>query len=138
MQLKSTSYLLVGEEISKVEVLTNRVGHQAGGDSDSPAKQEGNQDASILAQQQWFQGVVEAKVHPPVDEDANSRDCEASVEALDPVRLEGFNIDVNQTIELALATLALGIIGKPVTTISTGQYDKVADNTGIMLWDDIE
>ena len=93
--------------------LTNGVGHEPSSDSDSPSKEEGQEDTSILAQEQWLQCVVEAEVHATVDEDTNSRDGEASVQALDTVGLEGLHVYVNQTVELALTTLALGIVGQP-------------------------
>ena len=93
--------------------LTNGIGHEAGSDGDSPSKNEGDQDTSVLSQKQWFQGVVEAKIHPAVDENTNSRDGEASVESLDAIRLESLRIDVNESVELSLASLALSIISKP-------------------------
>ena len=76
-------------------IFTNGVGHEASSDSDRPAEKEGDQDASVLTQQQWLQSIVEAKIHPPVDEDANSRDRKASVEPLDTVRFEGLHIDID-------------------------------------------
>ena len=93
--------------------LTNGIGHEAGSDGDSPSKNEGDQDTSVLSQKQWFQGVVEAKIHPAVDENTNSRDGEASVETLDAVGLEGLDVHVDKAVELALATLALGVVSQP-------------------------
>merc|ERR1719367_1804192 len=65
------------------------VRHESCSDSDSPSKEERQEHTSILAQQQRLQGVVEAEVHATVDEDAHGRDGEASVQALDAVRLKG-------------------------------------------------
>merc|ERR1712105_210301 len=59
------------------------VGHEASGDGDSPAKQEGKSHSSISSQNQRLQSVVQTKVHPTVDEDTDSRDGESSVESLD-------------------------------------------------------
>ena len=107
------------------------VGHEASGDGDGPAKQEGNGDASISSQDEGLQGVVETKVHPAVaagnrletikgekereysHEDTDGRDGESSVESLDAVRLEGLHVDINETVELSLAALALSVIGQP-------------------------
>merc|ERR1712144_141326 len=91
----------------------NGVGHQAGGDGDGPAQQEGKTHVGIVAQQEGLQGVEHTKVHAAIDEDTDSRDGEASVESLDAVRLEGLGVDINETVELSLASLALGVIGQP-------------------------
>merc|ERR550517_449424 len=48
-----------------------------------------------------------------VDEDTDSRDGEASVDALDTIRLQGLDIDIDQTVELTLSTLALVVVGQP-------------------------
>ena len=49
----------------------------------------------------------------PVDEDTDGGDGESSVQALDAVGLEGLDVHVDQTVELSLTTLALGIVGQP-------------------------
>merc|ERR1719341_2306977 len=77
-------------------------------------------DTSVLAQEQRLQGVVEAEVHATVDEDADGRDGEASVQALDAIGLEGLHVHVNQTVELTLATLTLGIVGQSGPSIVEG------------------
>merc|ERR1712079_959907 len=86
----------------------NGVGHEPSSDGDSPSQEEGEEDPSVLAKQQRLQGVVEAEVHATVDEDANCRDGEASVQALDAVGLESLYVHVDQAVELAFTTLALG------------------------------
>merc|ERR1719427_1803506 len=89
------------------------VGHEASGDGDSPAKEEGQSHSSISSQNQRLQSVVQTKVHPTVDEDTDSGDGESSVESLDTVGLQGLGVDIDETVELPLTTLALGVIGKP-------------------------
>ena len=42
------------------------VGHQTGGDGDSPTKQEGHSDPGISSEHHRLQGVVQTKVHPAV------------------------------------------------------------------------
>merc|ERR1719151_604618 len=79
-----------------------------------------DKDTGILAQEQRLQGVVEAEVHATVDEDADSGDGEASVQALDTVRLEGLHVHIDQTVELAFTTLTLGIVSQPGPSVVKG------------------
>merc|ERR1719225_2236611 len=60
-----------------------------------------------------LQGIEHTEVHATVDEDTDSRDGEASVDALDTVRLQGLDVHVDQTVELTLSTLALVVVGQP-------------------------
>merc|ERR1719430_2442407 len=91
----------------------NGVGHQTSSNSHSPAEEEGESNVSTISNEDGLQGVEHAEVHATVDEDTDSRDGESSVQALDTVRLQGLHIDVNETIELALSSLALGIVSQP-------------------------
>jgi len=96
------------------------VGHETGGDGHAPAQQEGQEDRGVVSQEDGLEGVVQAEVHASVDEDAHAGDGEATVQALDTVGLDGLGVDVDETVELALATLALGIIGQPGTGVVKG------------------
>ena len=89
------------------------VGHQPGGDGDGPAQQEGEGHAGISPKNQRLQSIVESEVHSTVDEDTDSRDGESSVETLDSIRLQSLDVDINESVELSLASLALGVIGQP-------------------------
>merc|ERR1719225_394435 len=60
-----------------------------------------------------LEGIEHTEVHATVDEDTDSRDGEASVDALDTVRLQGLDVDIDQTVELTLSTLALVVVGQP-------------------------
>merc|ERR1719308_255593 len=91
----------------------NRVGHKSSSDGNSPAKEEGKTNRSTISNEDWLEGVEHAEVHATVDEDTDSRDGETSVQALDTIRLQSLHIDINKTIELALTTLALGIVSQP-------------------------
>merc|ERR1712071_568648 len=86
----------------------NGVGHESRSDGHSPSEEEGGHEAAVLAHKDGLQGVEETEVHATVDEDTDGRDREASVQTLDAVRLEGLDVDVDQAVELALTTLALG------------------------------
>merc|ERR1719461_28979 len=91
----------------------NGIGHKASGDGNSPAQEEGEGDVGAISEKKRLQGVEQTKVHATVDEDTDSGDSEASVESLDTIRLQGLGVDVNETVELSLTTLALGVIGQP-------------------------
>merc|ERR1711936_201737 len=91
----------------------NGVGHETSCYCDSPSQEEGNANASIFSQQKRLECVIEAKVHATIDEDTNSRDGEPSVQTLDTVRLQCLDVDINETIELTLTTLTLGIVSQP-------------------------
>merc|ERR1712184_140361 len=92
----------------------NGVGHQASGNGHSPAKDEGGSHRGVLSSdQERLQGIKESEVHATVDEDTDSGDGEASVQALDTIRLQSLDVDIDQSVELALTTLALGIVGQP-------------------------
>merc|ERR1719225_708782 len=60
-----------------------------------------------------LQGIEHTEVHSTVDEDTDSRDGEASVDALDTVGLQGLDVDVDETVELTLSTLAFVVVGQP-------------------------
>merc|ERR1712113_216178 len=47
----------------------NGVGHQAGGDGDGPAQEEGETNIGSVAQEKGLQSVEHAEVHTAVDED---------------------------------------------------------------------
>merc|ERR1719508_180431 len=89
----------------------NGVGHESSSDCYSPSEEEGKANICVVSEKHGLQGVEHAEVHASVDEDTNSRDGEASVQALDTIRLEGLDMDINKTIELALTSLTLGIVG---------------------------
>ena len=85
-------------------------------------EEEGQSHAGISPENQRLESVVEAEVHATVDEDTDGGDDEASVEALNSVRLQGPDVHINQAIELPLTSLALGVISQPgdnhhVTTV---------------------
>lgn len=63
--------------------------------------------------------VVETEVETTVDNDTNNGRDEATVETGDTVSGEGLAVDVDQAVELALATLAgrLVVVGKTGTGV---------------------
>jgi len=92
----------------------NRIGHESRANGNSPSEEEGKENASVLvSEEDGLEGVVHAEVHATVDEDTDGRDGEATVQALDTVGLEGLDVHVDETVELALTALALGVIGQP-------------------------
>merc|ERR1719348_364870 len=91
----------------------NGVGHKSSSDGNSPSKKEGKGDIGCVSKKDWLQGVKETEVHATVDEDTDSGEGEASVQALDTIRLQSLDVDIDQSVELALTTLALSIVGQP-------------------------
>merc|ERR1712020_509570 len=106
------------------------IGHQPGSDGDSPSQEEGESHSGISSEDQRLQGVVQAEVHATVDEDTDGRDSEASVESLDTIRLEGLGVDINETVELPLASLALGVIGQPGPGVVQGVDEHQGEGSG--------
>merc|ERR1740131_132190 len=95
-------------------LIVNGVGHEAGSNGDSPSKKEGSNHRGVLSSNEHgLQGIEHTEVHATVDKDTNSRDGEASVQALDAIGLQSLHVHVNQAVELALTTLALGVVGQP-------------------------
>merc|ERR1719458_43287 len=92
----------------------NGVGHQASGNGHSPAKDEGGSHRGVLSSdQERLQGIEHTEVHSTVDEDTDGRDGESSVQTLDAIGLQSLDVDINQSVELARAILALGVVGQP-------------------------
>merc|ERR1712183_463016 len=91
----------------------NRIGHKSSSNGNAPVKKESQTNISTVTKEDGLESVK----HATVDEDTNSRDGETSVQSLDTIRFEGLHIDINETIQLALTTLTLGIIGKPGSCI---------------------
>merc|ERR1719278_1600130 len=88
----------------------NGVGHQAGSNGDSPSKEEGSNRRGVLSSNEHgLQCIEHTEVHAMVDKDTNSRDGEASVQALDAIGLQSLHVHVDQ----ALTTLALGVVSQP-------------------------
>merc|ERR1712083_363594 len=92
----------------------NGVGHQASGNGHSPAKDKGGSHRGVLSSdQERLRGIKESEVHSTVDEDTDGGDGEATVQTLDAIGLQSLDVDINQSVELTLTTLALGIVGQP-------------------------
>merc|ERR1712183_970209 len=108
----------------------NWVGHKSSSDSHTPAKEERKTNTSTISNQNGLQGVEHAEVHATVDEDTNGRDGESSVQSLDTIRLEGLHIHINEAIELALTSLALGIVSQPSSGIIKRVHKQQRHGTG--------
>merc|ERR1719225_1196456 len=77
-----------------------------------------------------LEGVEHTEVHATVDEDTDSRDGEASVDALDTVRLQGLDVDIDQTVELTLSTLAFVVVGQPGPGKVKGVHEEKGQGSG--------
>merc|ERR1719291_1650702 len=78
----------------------NGVAHEARGHRHGPSEEERESHSGVSSEDDGLEGVVQTEVH-------------SSVETLDTIRLQGLGVDINETIKLSLASLALSIISKP-------------------------
>merc|ERR1712036_448 len=83
---------------------------EAGERRHHPTEEERQEGVWLVAEKDWLERVVESKVHASVDEDANARDYETSVETGNTIGGNCFAVDIDKSVELAFATLALGIV----------------------------
>jgi len=107
----------------------NGVGHKTGGNGDTPAEQEGQENVGVLTQQDGLQGVVETEVHATVDEDTDARNDEATVQTLDTVRFQGLGVDIDEAVELTVSATLLGRLGV-VSQTSTSVIERVDEQEG--------
>merc|ERR1719187_663966 len=138
-QSREFLYLTAAPEVIIILLLmVSRIGHESRGDGDSPSEDEGQEDASVLVtQKDGLQRVVETEVHATVDEDTDGGDGEATVQALDTISLEGLDVHVNETVELTLTTLALGIIGQPGPRVVERVDEEEGHGTGASSGGDV-
>lgn len=97
----------------------NGVGHETSGDGHTPTQDEGQEHVGVVTQKDGLQGIVQTEVHASVDEDTHARDDETAVQSGDTVGSQGLPVDIDETVELALATLlaALGVVSQTGTGI---------------------
>ena len=78
------------------------------------------------------EGVVDTEVETTVNDDADNRGNEATVETGNTVRRKSLLVDVDETVELALTTLGggLGIVGKTGTGVVEGVDEEEGSGTG--------
>jgi len=116
------------------------IGHETGGDGHTPTEDEGEEDVGVVTQQDGLEGVVQTEVHTTVDEDTDARDDESSVQALDTVGLEGLGVDVDETVELALAAAllgALGVVSQSGTSVIQGVDEQERHGAGASTGQDV-
>jgi len=113
------------------------VGHQTGSDGDTVTQAEGQEQPGIGSQKDGLQGIVEAEIHATIDEDADARDDETSVETLNTVGLEGLGVDVDETLVLALSTLALGVVSQTRTGVIEGVDEEQREGTRATAGQDV-
>lgn len=98
-----------------------RVRGNTGTSGDSPAESERGEEVvgEGTGEQDRLQGVVHAEVETTVDNDTGDGGTETTVQTGNTVRGEGLAVDVNETVELTLATLlgGLGVVGKTGTSV---------------------
>jgi len=115
----------------------NGVGHQTGGDGDTVTQAEGKQQSGVGSQKDGLEGIVETEVHTTIDENADARDDESTVETLDAVGLEGLGVDVDETLVLTLAAFALGVVGQTRTGVVERVDEEKRERTGATAGQDV-
>ena len=102
------------------------VGHQARSNGDTVTQAEGQKKSSVGSEEDGLEGIVKTEIHSTVDENADARNDESSVESLDTVGLEGLTVDVDETVVLTFASLALGVVGQT----GTGVIERIDEREG--------
>ena len=94
---------------------------ETGRGGDSPAEEERGEEVALKRtnEDDGLDRVVETEVETTVDNDTNDGGNETTVETGNTVRSEGLAVDVNETVELALATLGsrLVVVGETGTGV---------------------
>ena len=72
----------------------------------TPAEKQGDQERTVLTNEDGLGSIVDTEVETTVDEDTDAGDDETTVETADTVRGQGLLVDIDQTVVLALAVLA--------------------------------
>jgi hypothetical protein len=101
--------------------------------SDRPAEKEGSQEVTLKRtdKDDRLDRVVQTEVQTTVDNDTSDGRTETTVETGDTVSSEGLLVDVDQTVELTLAT-GLGVlvvVGKTGTGVVEGVDEEEGSGT---------
>jgi hypothetical protein len=107
-----------------------RIRGDTGTGGDAPTEEEGSKEVVGKGSDQdnGLDGIVHAEVETTVDDDTNDGGHETTVETSNTIGSEGLAVDVDETVELALAALlgTLGIVGKT----GTGIVERVDEEKG--------
>jgi len=110
------------------------VSSETSNSGDGPSEDEAQESVWLVSQKDWFQGIVESKVHTSVDEDSDARDDESSVKTGDTVSSDGLLVAINQTVELSGTVLGFGIVGHSgsdkVQTVDEHERQRTSETTG--------
>merc|ERR1719222_805733 len=86
---------------------------------------------------QWLETVKEAKVEPPVDEDAGAGDAEPSIQSHQPVGLDRLDVDVHHPRELPLPARPLCVNPQSGSGIIDGLHKEEGEGAGTATRQDI-
>jgi hypothetical protein len=116
-----------------------RVRSDTGTSGDSPTEEERGEEVvgEGTGEQDRLQGVVHAEVQTTVDDDTGNGGTETTVQTSNTVRGERLAVDVDETVELTLATLlgGLGVVGKTGTGVVQGVDEEQGSGTsGLRSW----
>jgi len=113
------------------------VGSEARDDGDGPSEEEGDDEGGIRAEEERLDGIVKTEVKTSVDEDTDAGDGETSVETADAVGGEGLLVDIDETVVLSLAVLALGVVGESGSGVVEGVDDGKGHGTSETTGSDV-
>ena len=92
----------------------DRVRYQTGSHSHGVAEHEGENDASVIAQHDGLESVVETKIASTINNDANARYNKATIQTRDAVGPERLAVNVDEAVELTRGptlTGGFGVVG---------------------------
>jgi hypothetical protein len=110
-----------------------------GTSGDGPSEQEGGEEVALerTGEKDRLERIVHSEVETAVDDDTSDGWTETTVETKDTVRGEGLLVDVQQSVELALAVTTLlgglGVVGETGTGVVEGVDEEEGSGTG-KLW----
>jgi hypothetical protein len=113
-----------------------RVRGDTGTSGDGPSEEERSKEVAleVTSENDGLERVVHSEVETTVDNDTGDRGTETTVETHDTVRGEGLLVDVQQSVELALAITTLlgglGVVGETGTGVVEGVDEEERSGTG--------
>jgi hypothetical protein len=110
-----------------------RVGSDTSTSGDSPAESERGQEVTLegTSEKDGLERVVHAEVQTTVDDYAENRGSETTVETSDTVGGESLLVDVYETVELTVTTLlgVLRVVGETGTGVVEGVDEEQRSGT---------
>jgi hypothetical protein len=104
---------------------------------DRPAKQERSKEVTLerTDKDDRLERVVHTEVQTTVDDDTSNRDDETTVKTSNTIGSKGLLVDVNETVELTLASALgrLSVVGKTGTSVVEGVDEEEGGGTSSLI-----